>query len=88
MERNGDAAAAYLGRIGWSIRQAADRMAIHETRLRRMLRGEQPIPARTMLELRLLADFHAAHPLSRAIDAAEPDIAAESKLARRTRQTK
>jgi len=57
--------ARYLGRLGISVRQAADRLEIDRSHLYRVLRGEYPVPG----------------PVARAVEAWVEIAALEAELA-------
>jgi ribosome-binding protein aMBF1 (putative translation factor) len=54
---------ACLQSIGWTQRGLADRLAIHETRVRRWAAGQYEIPADVATWLERLTAVHARHPL-------------------------
>jgi len=51
-----------LDALGWSQRGLADKLGVHETRVRRMARGSFPVPAEVAAWLETLAAVHLAHP--------------------------
>lgn len=52
----------HLETIGWSQRALADRLGIHETRVRRWASGAVQIPPAVLAWLDRLAEAHRAHP--------------------------
>ena len=52
----------YLETIGWSQRALADRLGIHETRVRRWASGAAETPPAVLAWLDRLAAAHRAHP--------------------------
>jgi transcriptional regulator with XRE-family HTH domain len=48
--------------IGWTQRGVADRLGIHETRVRRWASGKYDIPADVAAWLEALATVHGLHP--------------------------
>jgi plasmid maintenance system antidote protein VapI len=55
-------AKACLTQIGWTNRGLADRIGVHETRVRRILNGALPMDPELLAWLRRLAEFHAKNP--------------------------
>ena len=51
-----------LQALGWSQRGLAEKLGLHETRVRRMARGLHPVPAEVAAWLETLAAVHLAHP--------------------------
>jgi DNA-binding transcriptional regulator YdaS (Cro superfamily) len=54
---------AALSTIGWTKRGLADRLGVHETRIRRWASGVCPIPTSVAKWLRSLAKCHELRPL-------------------------
>lgn len=54
-----------LDLIGWSQRELADRLAIHETRTRRWAAGRYPVPPAVGDWLERLVAFHLRNPAPR-----------------------
>lgn len=52
-----------LAAIGWSQRQLADTLGVHETRTRRWASGRLQIPPAVAAWLEMLAHTHERHPL-------------------------
>ncbi|MGD0107284.1 MAG: helix-turn-helix transcriptional regulator [Rhodopila sp.] len=58
-----DSFRACLQSIGWTQRGLADRLGIHETRVRRWAGGQYQIPPDIAAWLERLAAVHARHPV-------------------------
>lgn len=52
-----------LEKIGWTYRGLADRLAVHETRVRRWASGMIPIPPNLGAWLERIHYYHMTHPL-------------------------
>jgi len=63
--RDGDMTeiAIYIDDLGWSPRYLAERLGIGERGVWRWMNGQNDTPEHVLNWLKLLADFHAAHPL-------------------------
>jgi len=55
--------AIYLDALGWSPRYLADILEVNERGVWRWMNGQNDTPERILSWLKLLADFHKAHPL-------------------------
>lgn len=55
--------AIYLEILGWSARQLADRLRVNERGVWRWMNGQNETPERILSWLKVLAEFHKAHPL-------------------------
>jgi DNA-binding transcriptional regulator YdaS (Cro superfamily) len=57
-----------LGIIGWSLRLTADRMGLHETRLRRWASGHYPVPNEVAVWLEQITAAHESLPAPRGVE--------------------